>query len=194
VRGLAQQRGDLRQHAGGKVVHAVQRHQLGAGVDDLVQAAPAVADLANLFVGAYRRRDGGEQLDAGQLGLGLVVVDVVVADGVDFRRVAGLAGAQDDAHVGQFQRFADVAHQVQAGVVLFHHHVEQDDGDVLLMLEHFAGLAGGVGVHEFQRPLLHVQVAEREGGGGVDVFVVVNNHHAPHLAVGVRRRLGRMFF
>jgi hypothetical protein len=33
-------------------------------VDDLVQAAPAVVDLADLFVGADRRRHRGEQLDA----------------------------------------------------------------------------------------------------------------------------------
>ena len=98
--------------------------------DDLVQAAPAGADRADLFVRADRRRHRRKQLDAGQFGLGLVIVDVEIADGVDLGRVAGLAGAQDDAHVGQFQRFADVAHQVQAGVVLFHHHVEQDDGDI----------------------------------------------------------------
>ena len=186
----AQQVGDLRQHAGREVLHAVQRHQLRAGVDDLVQAAPAVADRAYLFVRTDGRRHGGKQLDARQLGLGLVVVDVVVADGVDFRRIAGLPCAQDDAHVRHFEGFADVAHQVQARVILFHHHVEQDDGDVVFMLEQFARLAGRIRMHEFQRAVLHFQVAQGESGGGVDVFIVVDDHHPPDAARcdGQRRR------
>ncbi|MNS94194.1 hypothetical protein D3C72_1284050 [compost metagenome] len=178
----AQQVGDLCQHAGREILHAVQGHQLRAGVDDLVQAAPAAADRADLFIRADGRRHGGKQLDARQFRLGLVVVDVEVADGVDFRRITGLARAQDDAHIRHFQGFADVAHQVQARVILFHHHVEQDDGDVVFMPEQFARLTGRIRMHEFQRAVLHFQVAEGESGGGVDVFIVVDDHHPPDAA------------
>ena len=185
----AQQVGDLRQHAGREVLHAVQRHQLRAGVDDPVQAAPAVADRTYLLVRANGCRHRGKQLDARQFGLGLVIVDVEIADGVDFRRIAWLARTQDDAHVRHFEGFADVAHQVQARVILFHHHVEQDDGDVVFMLEQFARLAGRIRMHEFQRAVLHFQVAQGESGGGVDVFIVVDDHHPPDAArCGDQRR------
>jgi hypothetical protein len=71
---------------------------------------------------------------------------------------------------------------VQAGVVLLHHHVEQDDGDFGFVLEQFARLASRIRVHEFERAVLHVEIAQRKGGGRVDVFVVVDNHDPPDIA------------
>jgi hypothetical protein len=57
----------------------------------------------------------------------------------------------------------------------------------VFVFQQFARLAGRIGVHEFERALLHVEVAEREGGGRVDVFVVVDDHYPPYVA-GARCR------
>jgi hypothetical protein len=76
--------GDLRQHAGREVLHAVQRHQLGAGVDDLVR--PRRLSLI-LRICSYERMAAVTVVNSlmrVSSGLGLVVVDVEIADGVDF--------------------------------------------------------------------------------------------------------------
>jgi hypothetical protein len=62
------------------------------------------------------------------------------------------------------------------------------------VLEQFARLPGRIGVHEFQRPVLHVEVAERKRGGRVDVFVVVDDHHPPYIAGAGRGGRRRMLF
>lgn len=159
----------------------MQRRQPRAGEDNPVQSAPAAVDGAKLPVRANRRIQRGKQLNAGQFGFGLVIVDVEITDRVDFRGIARLAGTQDDAHVSQLERLADVTHQVQAGVGLHRDHVEQDNCNFYFVLEHFPRLGERVGMHELQRPMFHLKVAQGERGGRVHVLIVVDDHHAPDL-------------
>jgi len=80
------------------------------------------------------------------------------------------------------QRVAHVAHEVQAGVGLFHHHVEQDHGDVVFALEQRDRLGRGIGVQEFQRPAVHLEAVQRERRGRMHVRIVVDDQHAPGAA------------
>ena len=88
-----------------------------------------------------RRRERGEQLVGGELGLRLVVVDVVVDDDAPLGRLARLAGAQDDAHRLVLQLLADVLDELEPRALRLHHHVEQDDGHVRMAVEELARLA-----------------------------------------------------
>jgi hypothetical protein len=81
-----------------------------------------------------------------------------------------------------------VAHQVQAGVGLLHYHVEQHHREVGFEFEQRARLFGRIGMHEFERPALELEGAEREGGGRVHVGVVVDDHYAPCMALPGRWR------
>lgn len=69
---------------------------------------------------------------------------------------------------------AEVAHQMQAGVGLLHDHVVQDDCNFALVLEHFTGLGGRIGMYKFQLPMFHLKIAQSERGGRMDVLVVVD--------------------
>src|ERR1035437_5345396 len=59
--------------------------------------APRLHHALELLIAAQRRGQRGEQLVRRQLGLRLVVVDVVLDDDAALRRLAGLSGTQDDA-------------------------------------------------------------------------------------------------
>ena len=175
----AQQGAQLRDDAFGEAVDAVHAAQLGAGLDDQLEPLAVGLECADLAVGADGGRQHGVQPRAGQLRLGLVVVDVVGLDGLDLGRVARLAGAQHDAHGAQLELVTDESHQLQAGVLGFHHHVQQHDGEVGLAGEHVARGGGGVGVQEAQRHALDAQALHGELGGLVDVGVVVDDQDAP---------------
>lgn len=159
---------------------AMLRHQFCAGAHDQIEPAAAGVDRTDLFIRADRGGHRGVQLDASQLGFGFVIVDVVVANRVDFRRITGLAGAQDDAGFGHSGLFPDKAYQLQAGVLLLHHDVEQDHGDVFFVSQNRARFGCRIRMQESQRPMLYFQVAEGERGRRVDVGVVIDDHHAPH--------------
>ncbi len=125
-----------------------------------------------------------------EFGLGAVVVDVVARQGLVLGGVAGLAGAQHDARGAQAELAPDVVHQQQAGVGGFHHHVEQDHGDVGVFGQDLARLGCGFGPQQLDRALQRPGEVERKGGADVHVGVVIDHQHAPRLA---RRRevLGR---
>ena len=94
----------------------------------------------------------------GQLGLGAIVVDVIGVDDGQFRRVARLAGAQDDPAFGQFQFVADIAHQFEAGLRGFHDHVQQRHGDIGMLTQLHTRFLGVVGMHQMERPVENPQI------------------------------------
>ena len=151
--------------------------------DDLLQPLAVGVESLQLVEGADRPGQRGEQLDPGELALALVVVDVVTRDRLQLRCLARLAGAQDDARVEELEVVADRVDGAQAGVVALHHHVEQDDGDVLVLAQEGQRLGTRVGVQELQRPVEDLRIGEREARRLVDVGVVVDDQNAPRIAL-----------
>jgi hypothetical protein len=137
---------------------------VGRGRDHALEAALVGLDDHDVAVGAQRGEHRGRQFLRGELGLFLVVVDVVAGDDFLLRRLARLAGAQHDAHVVVVERLADVLHQVQAGLVALHHHVEQDHRDVVVLGEHLLGLGGGGGREDQQRAVLELEAGQHQAG------------------------------
>ncbi len=108
----ADEAGQLGDDAVGKGLQALFGDELVAGGNDLLQPLAAFIQALQLVVGANGRGQRGVQPGVGQFAFGLVVVDVVAGDGVGFRRLARLAGAQDDADVEQHQVLADGLHRL----------------------------------------------------------------------------------
>ena len=186
----ADQAGNLRDDAFGKRAQALFGTELVAGRDDFFQPPPVGVQPQQLVVRTNGSRKGGEQLVLRQLALGLVVVDVVACNRVCFRRMAGLAGAQNDARVQHLELLTDHAHGAQASVIAFHHHVEQDDSDVPLALQQLQRLAGRMRVQQLQRPPQDQQVRQRETGGLVHILVVIHDQYAPGLQIcGIPRAI-----
>jgi hypothetical protein len=174
-----EQRGDLRQDALGEPLHRLEVVEGGSRIDDDLQPAPGLHHALELLVAAQRRGQRGEQLVGSELGLGLVVVDVVVDDDPSLRRLAGLAGAQDDADGLVLQFVADVFNQLKPGRVGLHDDVEQDCCDVGIGAHQLFALGARVGREDFQRlPVQHI-VAERKPRALVHGRVVVNDGDLP---------------
>ena len=125
-----EQRRDLGQHAFGQPLHRLEVEQGRGRVDDDLEPAARLDHALELLIAAQRRGQRREQLVGGELGLGLVVVDVVVDDDAPLRRLAGLSGAQDDAHGLVLELVADEFDQIEPGGVGLHDDVEQNDRDV----------------------------------------------------------------
>ncbi|MFT3848029.1 MAG: hypothetical protein QM739_04950 [Propionivibrio sp.] len=187
--GHAEQRAELRDDAFGKADEPARAAQFGARRDDQLESAPVRLQAVNLRVRADGDGQAGEQADAREFRLGLVVVDVVGADGLDLRRVAGLAGAQDDAQRLIAELLADEADELQAGIRRFHHHVEQHDGEVRVPGEHGARFGRRIGVQEFQRPAFERHALQRQRRRLVHARFVVDDEDAPdRVAVGMTGR------
>ena len=175
----ADEAGQLGDDAFGKGMQALFGNELVAGGNDLLQPLAAFIQALQLVVGANGRGQRGVQPGVGQFAFCLVVVDVVAGDGVGFWRLARLAGAQDDADVEQHQVLADGLHRLEAGIVAFHDHIEQDHGDVVLAFEHGDGLAPRVGMDQLQATAKDLDAGQRELGGFVDIAVVIDDQDAP---------------
>ena len=174
-----EQRGELRQHALGEALHRLEVVQSGGGVDDDFQPAPGLHHALELLVAAQRRGQRGEQLVGRQFGLGLVVVDVVLDDDAALRRLAGLAGAQDDADGLVLEFAADVFDEFEAGDVGLHDDVEQHGRDVGVVAHQRAAFGRGIGREDFQRGALQVVVAQRKAGAFMHRGVVVDDGDLP---------------
>ena len=172
---------ELLQRAFGVLRHLALAHQLAAGRHDALEPMPAGLAAAKLVVGPAGRGEHGEQLVARQLALGLVVVDVVAADGLDFRRIAGLTGAQHDAQIDESQFAPDRRHDVQPGGQRLHHHIEEDDGDVGFAAQAIERFVRRVGVQELHRAVEHFQPAQGQDGRFVDVLIVIDDQNAPRM-------------
>ena len=127
---------------------------------------------------AQRGGQRREQLVGRELGLGLVVVDVVIDDDAPLRRLARLAGAQDDAHRLVLELLADELHQAEPGGVALHDDVEQDDGHVGWAHE-LAALGGRIGRHDFEPWPVELVIAEREARAVVHRRLVVDHRDLP---------------
>ena len=89
--------------------------------------------------------------------------------------MARLSGAQDDAHQRVGEVLADLAGELQAGVVALHDHVEQDDGRIRVLLQQRVAFGGGVGRIQRQRPAAVGDVAQGEASHRVHVGFVVDD-------------------
>ena len=190
----ADQCGNLRQYSFGKIFQPAARKQVVGRVDNLPQSAPAGGNRRQLVVGADRRGQRGNQAGQCQLGLGLVIVDVVVTDCLQFRRIARLAGAQHDTDFAESKLFANHPNHSQARILGFHHHVEEDQRDVAPLLQHLARFRAGIGVQEFDAAPGYRDVAQRKGSGGMHIRVVVHDQHRPVLAIALLVGGGKLFF
>jgi hypothetical protein len=175
----AQQPGQLRDDTLGKGVQAGFLEEVGAGAHDQLQASAVGLDGDDLLVGADRGGQRGQQLVPRQFGLGLVVVDVVAQQGLVLGGVARLAGAQHDAGGLEAGIVADEIDQLQAGVLGLHHHIQQHQGQVAMGQQRLAGLGRVEGVHELDGPPEDAHPVQGEGGGLVDIGIVVHHQHPP---------------
>ena len=132
-----------------------------------------------LLIAAQRRGQRGEQLVGGELGLGLVVVDVVLDDDAALRRLAGLAGAQDDAHGLVLDLVADEFDQFEACDVGLHDDVEQHGGDIGMIAHQFAALGRRIGREDLQRRAVQIVVAQRKTGAFMHGGIVVDDGDLP---------------
>ncbi|MGY3462417.1 hypothetical protein ACVWW5_007867 [Bradyrhizobium sp. LM3.4] len=183
-----EQRGELGQHALGEPLHRLEIVQRRGGVDDDLEPAPGLQHALELLVGAQRRGQRGEQLVGGELGLGLVVVDVVLHDHAPLGRLAGLPGAQDDAHGLVLELVADVLDQVEAGDVGFHDDVEQHGGDVAVRGHQLATFRRGMGREDLQALAVETVVRQREAGAVMHGLIVVDDGDLPFPGVNILRR------
>ena len=96
-----------------------------------VQPLAGIFNAQQVAVGTQAGVKDRNELTPRQIGLFLVVVDVVVPDDLLFGSLPRLAGAQNDAYVEIADHFTDMARQIQACMLGLHHHIEQYQGDVV---------------------------------------------------------------
>ena len=147
--------------------------------DDQFETAAAFFERADLVERTNCRGNRGKQLAAGELGFGLVIVDVVIGDRVEFRRVTRLTGAQDDAHGSHGELVANAVDGDQTRVFAFHDDIEQDDGNIAVAIENRDCLVGTGGMQEAQGAAEDPQVMQREFGRMVHILVVVDDQYLP---------------
>ena len=169
----------MRQHALGETLHRFEVIQRRGGIDDDFQSAPGLNHALELLIAAQRRGQRGKQLVRGQLGLRLVVVDVVLDDDAPLGRLAGLPGAQDDAHGLVLDVVADVFDEVEACGVGFHDDVEQHGGDVGMRAHQCPALRRRIGRQDFQGLAMENVVAERKPRTFMDGLIVVDHGDLP---------------
>ena len=183
-----EQRGELRQHALGEPLHRFEVVERRGGVDDDLEPAPGLHHALELLVAAQRRGQRGEQLVGGQLGLRLVVVDVVLDDDAPLRRLAGLAGAQDDADGLVVDFVADIFDEVEAGDIGFHDDVEQHGRDVGIVAHQRAALGRRIGRQDFQPLAVEGVIAQRKARALVHGLIVVDDGDFPFARGGILLR------
>ena len=130
-------------------------------------------------IGAQAGIDGHEYPVGRQFGLEPIAVDLVVGHDLALWCVAGLPGDEDDADHAVAHLLPHMAHQFEAGLLGFHDHVEQHQGDVRVRRQHGLGLFRRVGVEQLQGMPLDHHVLHREAQHGVDVGLVVDHQHLP---------------
>ena len=180
----------MRHNAFGEVAQAAGFAQFRAGSDDQFEAAPVGFQLVDLPVRANRGGQAGEQPHACQFRFRFVIVDVVTANCVDFRGVARLPGAQDDAQCGIGQVVADVANQMQACVVGLHHDVEQDNRQILVFGQRGTRFNSRISMHELELPTFDGNAFQSQQSRLVDVRLVIDNQNSPDQLAGIEIGLG----
>ena len=138
----------------------------------------------DVAIGPQRGIDECEKLAGSQLGLFLVIVDVVSHDHITLRGLAWLPCAQHNAHALIGQRLTNIPGNIQPGMVCFHHHIQQHDRHVGMPIHQLTGLSAGVGIDEFQRPIGKLDALERQFGDFVYGRLVVDDHDPPGIDAG----------
>ncbi len=184
-----QQRRDLGEHAFRQPLHRLEVEQSRCRLDDDFEPAAGFHHALKLLVAAQRGGQRREQLVGRELGLRFVVVDVVVDDDAPFRRLARLAGAQDDAHGLVLEIVADEFDQAEPGGVALHDDVEQHDGHVGMAAHELAALGRRIGGEDFKALAVQAVIAERETRAVVHGRLVVDHRDLP--ARALFRRLCR---
>ncbi len=136
-------------------------------------------DRAHVAVRSQRGIQRRRELLRGQLGLLLVVVDVVRGDDIVLGRLPGLAGAKHDAHEVVVEFLADAAHEFQSGLLGFHHDVEQHDGDVVIVAQVVEGAARRIDADQVEWAVGEAERTEDEAGDFVDLGIVIDDQHMP---------------
>jgi len=122
--------------------------KLAGTANDFFEAAATRFQTLNLVEGTNCRCHRGEQLASGQLTLGLVIVDIVIGNGVEFRRIAGLPGSQNDPYRIQPQVAANRLNRLETGIFALHHHIEQNDRNVATPRKEADGLRCAEGMQK----------------------------------------------
>ena len=135
-----QQSAQARHNAPSKCRQTLWFSQSSGGCQDLLQPPATSFQLANLRIRAHRHGHAGEQTSLGQFGFGAIVVDVVALDGFQLGRIAGLAGAQNNAQCLVAQGFTNVAHQMQSSIFGLHHHIDESYGEIVWLGQQVASL------------------------------------------------------
>ena len=178
-----------------------QRQLSGSIGDQLLQVLAIVfqlgallGDVVQVLVGAQSGVHRNENPVRCEFGFQAVAVDFVVGDDVALRRIAGLAGHQDDAHHAVAGLAAHMAHQFESGLCRLHDHVEQDQRNVGMGGKYLFGFLRRMGVEELQALAFHHHVLHGEAQHGMDVGLVVHHQHFPGRPGGCRRGLFRCRF
>jgi hypothetical protein len=174
-----EQRCDLGEDPLRQPLHRLEVEQRRRRLDDDLEPAPGLNHALELLVAAQRRGQGREQLVGGELGLRLVVVDVVIDDDATLRRLARLAGAKDDAHGLVLKLLADELDQTQPGGVAFHDDVEQHHGDIGMVAHELAPLGRRICRENLKSLPVQTVVVESEAGAIVDSRLVVDHRDLP---------------
>ena len=182
-----QQRRDLGQDAFGEPLHRLEIEQRRGRLDDDFETAAGFHHPLELLVAAQRRGQRREQLVGRELGLRLVVVDVVVDDDAPLRRLAGLAGAQDDTHRIVLEVLADELDQVEARRVALHDDVEQHDRHVRMGAHELAAFGRRIGRDDIDPLAVELVVREREPRAFVHGRLVVDHRDFPARSLFARR-------
>ena len=92
-----------------------------------------------------------------------------------------LAGAQHDAHQLVIEFLADLARELEAGVVAFHDHVKQNDGGVWVLAQQFETLDCRVGRIQGERSAAIYHVAQGQAGHGMNIWLIINDQDFPRV-------------
>ena len=174
-----EQRCDLGEDPLRQPLHRFEVEQSGRRLDDDFQPAPCLNHALELLVTAQRGGQSGEQLVGRELGLRLVVVDVVIDDDSPLRRLARLTGAKNDAHRLVLELLADEFDQAQSGGVALHDDVEQHNGDVRMASHELAPLGRRIGRENFEPLPIQTVVMQRETRAVVHGRLVVDHRDLP---------------
>ena len=134
-------------------------------------------DAAKLVVPAQRGREAGEQLVRGQLGLGLVVVDVVVDDDIPLGRLARLACPQDDAHRLIAQLAPNEVDELQARGIGLHDDIEQHDSRIGVARQQIARLRPEYAGQDVKADTVQPVALQRETRTFVNRLIVVDDRN-----------------
>ena len=185
------QRRQLREHGRREFVALVARVDCRGRLHHALQAFARGLDHHQVAIAAQGDHHGRFELVRRQLGLFLVVVDVVCADHLTFRRLARMPGAQHDARQAIVELFAHVAHQVQPGVLVFHDDIHDHQRDVLALREDFTALAPRSSLDDVQAAAIEFEMFQHDAGDLTHVRLVVDHEHIPF--VGHDHRTCRSF-